>query len=83
MSYLPTVSVNSAAAAANANMAAAYLQKGAYGTPHMPSAAAFGFTAPPTHNFLPPGMGYIGGSLADCQGAGMAAWNAGQASRFV
>uniref|UniRef100_A0A0N5AYP0 Homeobox domain-containing protein n=1 Tax=Syphacia muris TaxID=451379 RepID=A0A0N5AYP0_9BILA len=82
MSYLPTVSVNSAAAAANANMAAAYLQKGAYGTPHMPSAAAFGFTAPPTHNFLPPAMGYIGGSFSDCQSAGMAAWNAGQASRF-
>ena len=81
MSYLPTVSVNSSAAV-NANMAAAYLQKGAYGAPHMPS-AAFGFTAPPTHNFLPPGMGYIGGSLADCQSAGMAAWNAGQNSRYA
>ncbi|KHN75554.1 Homeobox protein OTX1 [Toxocara canis] len=85
MSYIPTVSVNSAAAAANmssaANMAAAaYFKNGGYGAPHMPG-AALGFTAPPTHNFLPAGMGYIGGSLADCQSAGMAAWNAGQASR--
>uniref|UniRef100_A0A915B6P6 Homeobox domain-containing protein n=2 Tax=Parascaris TaxID=6254 RepID=A0A915B6P6_PARUN len=85
MSYIPTVTVSSAAAAANmssaANMAAAaYFKSSPYGAPHM-SGAALGFAAPPAHNFLPAGMGYIGGSLADCQSAGMAAWNAGQVSR--
>ncbi|VDK56145.1 unnamed protein product, partial [Anisakis simplex] len=80
MSYIPTVSVSSAAAAANmssaANMAAAaYFKNGGYGNPHMPGAAALGFTTPSAHNFLPAGMGYIGGSLADCQTASMAAWN--------
>ncbi|CAG9531605.1 unnamed protein product [Cercopithifilaria johnstoni] len=86
MSYIPTVSVTSAAAAANmssaANMAAAaYFKNGAYAAaPHMPS-AALGFTATPAHNFLPGGMGYIGNSLADCQTAGITAWNASQAAR--
>ncbi|EJW81101.1 homeobox domain-containing protein [Wuchereria bancrofti] len=86
MSYIPTVSVTSAAAAANmssaANMAAAaYFKNGAYATaPHM-SSAALGFTATPAHNFLPGGMGYIGNSLADCQTAGITAWNASQAAR--
>ncbi|VIO97758.1 Uncharacterized protein BM_BM7298 [Brugia malayi] len=83
MSYIPTVSVTSAAAAANmssaANMAA-YFKNGAYATaPHM-SSAALGFTATPAHNFLPGGMGYIGNSLADCQTAGLTAWNASQAA---
>ncbi|KJH45948.1 homeobox domain protein [Dictyocaulus viviparus] len=73
MPYIPSVS---SAAAANmssmANMTAAYFNtKGAaYGAPHL------GFPATPTHNFLPTGMGYIGGSLAECQPAGLA-WNAG------
>uniref|UniRef100_A0A915PGU2 Homeobox domain-containing protein n=1 Tax=Setaria digitata TaxID=48799 RepID=A0A915PGU2_9BILA len=86
MSYIPTVSVASAAAAANmssaANMAAAaYFKNGAYAAaPHM-SSAALGFTATPAHNFLPGGMSYIGNSLADCQTAGITAWNASQAAR--
>ncbi|MFH4976640.1 hypothetical protein AB6A40_003349 [Gnathostoma spinigerum] len=86
MSYIPSVSVNSAAAVANmssaANMAtaAAYFKNGGYGSPHMHS-AALGFPTAPPHNFLPPPMGYIGGSLADCQSAGMAAWNAGQSRK--
>lgn len=87
MSYIPTVSVTSAAAAANmssaANMAAAaYFKNGAYAAaPHMPS-AALGFTATPAHNFLPGGMSYIGNSLADCQ-TGITAWNASQAARLI
>ncbi|VDN05448.1 unnamed protein product [Thelazia callipaeda] len=86
MSYIPTVSVTSAAAAANmssaANMAAAaYFKNGPYAAaPHM-SGAALGFTTAPAHNFLPGGMGYIGNSLADCQTAGITAWNATQAAR--
>ncbi|KAM3718006.1 Homeobox protein [Dirofilaria immitis] len=86
MSYIPTVSVTSAAAAANissaANMAAAaYFKNGPYAAaPHMPS-AALGFTASPAHNFLPGGMSYIGNSLADCQTAGITAWNASQVAR--
>ncbi|OZC12150.1 homeobox domain protein [Onchocerca flexuosa] len=86
MSYIPAVSVTSAAAAANmssaANMAAAaYFKNGAYAAaPHM-SSAALGFTATPAHNFLPGGMSYIGNSLADCQTAGITAWNASQAAR--
>lgn len=85
MSYIPAVSVTSAAAAANmssaANMAAAaYFKNGAYAAaPHM-SSAALGFSAP-AHNFLPGGMSYIGNSLADCQTAGITAWNASQAAR--
>ncbi|CAJ0589432.1 unnamed protein product [Cylicocyclus nassatus] len=77
MPYIPSVS---SAAAANmssvANMTAAYFNtKGAaYGTPHL------GFPTAPTHNFLPTGMGYIGGSLAECQPAGLA-WNAGAPPR--
>ncbi|KAK6015862.1 hypothetical protein OSTOST_18665 [Ostertagia ostertagi] len=73
MPYIPSVS---SAAAANmssvANMTAAYFnsKSAAYGAPHL------GFPTAPTHNFLPTGMGYIGGSLADCQQAGLA-WNAG------
>uniref|UniRef100_A0A1I7X2B2 OAR domain-containing protein n=1 Tax=Heterorhabditis bacteriophora TaxID=37862 RepID=A0A1I7X2B2_HETBA len=73
MPYIPSVS---SAAAANmssvANMTAAYFttKNTAYGAPHL------GFSAAPTHNFLPTGMGYIGSSLADCQPAGIA-WNAG------
>uniref|UniRef100_A0A0K0DGC4 Homeobox domain-containing protein n=1 Tax=Angiostrongylus cantonensis TaxID=6313 RepID=A0A0K0DGC4_ANGCA len=73
MPYIPSVS---SAAAANmssvANMTAAYFNtKGAaYGAPHL------GFPTAPTHNFLPTGMGYIGGSLAECQPGGLA-WNAG------
>ncbi|VDN22793.1 unnamed protein product, partial [Gongylonema pulchrum] len=85
MSYIPTVSVTSAAAAANmssaANMAAAaYFKNGAYAAaaPHM-SSAALGFSTP-AHNFLPGGMSYIGNSLADCQTAGITAWNASQAA---
>ncbi|KAK6758028.1 hypothetical protein RB195_015690 [Necator americanus] len=77
MPYIPSVS---SAAAANmssvANMTAAYFNtKGAaYGTPHL------GFPTAPAHNFLPTGMGYIGGSLAECQPAGLA-WNAGAPPR--
>lgn len=88
MSYIPTVSVTTAAAAANmssaANMAAAaYFKNGAYAAvQHMPG-AALGFTANPAHNFLPGGMGYVGNSLADCQTASLTAWNASQASRFA
>ncbi|WKY13982.1 hypothetical protein Q1695_004649 [Nippostrongylus brasiliensis] len=73
MPYIPSVS---SAAAANmssvANMTAAYFnsKSAAYGAPHL------GFPTAPTHNFLPTGMGYIGGSLTDCQPAGLA-WNAG------
>ncbi|KAK6056989.1 homeobox domain protein, partial [Cooperia oncophora] len=73
MPYIPSVS---SAAAANmssvANMTAAYFnsKSAAYGAPHL------GFPTAPTHNFLPTGMGYIGGSLAECQPAGLA-WNAG------
>ncbi|ETN77622.1 hypothetical protein NECAME_10899 [Necator americanus] len=79
MPYIPSVS---SAAAANmssvANMTAAYFNtKGAaYGTPHL------GFPTAPAHNFLPTGMGYIGGSLAECQPAGLA-WNAGAPPRYV
>ncbi|VDM83381.1 unnamed protein product [Strongylus vulgaris] len=78
MPYIPSVS---SAAAANmssvANMTAAYFNtKGAaYGTPHL------GFPTAPAHNFLPTGMGYIGGSLAECQPAGLA-WNAGAPPRY-
>ncbi|EFO16238.1 hypothetical protein LOAG_12269 [Loa loa] len=67
-----------------ANMAAAaYFKNGAYAAaPHM-SSAALGFTASPAHNFLPGGMSYIGNSLADCQTAGITAWNASQAARSI
>ncbi|CAD6193865.1 unnamed protein product [Caenorhabditis auriculariae] len=68
MSYIPTVS--SAQSVANMTAAAAYFgNKAGYGTPHL------GFSTPPTHNFLPASMGYISGSLADCQPSGIA-WNA-------
>lgn len=85
MSYLPSVSVSGAAAAVNmssaANMAAAaYFKNGTYGGTHM-TGAALSFT-PPAHNFLPASMGYISGTLADCQSASMTAWGTGQASRW-
>ncbi|CAI4231316.1 unnamed protein product [Auanema sp. JU1783] len=75
MNYIPAVST---AAAANmssmANMTAAYFGKGAYAAPHL------GFSAPPSHNILPAGMGYFGGSLTDCQpGLG---WNASTQPNF-
>ena len=74
MSYIPSVSsAQGAQMSSMANMAATYLGKNAaYGGPH------FGFPAPPTHSFLPAGMGYISGIGADCQN-GTLAWGAGSA----
>ncbi|KHN75556.1 Homeobox protein OTX1 B [Toxocara canis] len=74
MSYIPPAVGNASAASVTmssaANMAAAAYFKNAtaYPTAHMHS-AALGFAAPPAHNFLPAGMGYLGGALADCQAA--------------
>ncbi|CAB3396766.1 unnamed protein product [Caenorhabditis bovis] len=69
MSYIPSVS----SAQSVANMTAAYFgNKTGYPATHL------GFPTPASHNFLPAGMSYIGGSLAECQGATMGSmgWNA-------
>uniref|UniRef100_A0A914RJG4 Uncharacterized protein n=1 Tax=Parascaris equorum TaxID=6256 RepID=A0A914RJG4_PAREQ len=74
MSYIPTGVANSAAVSVsmscNAYMAtAAYFKNTtAYPTSHVPG-TPFGFAAPSTRNFLPAGMGYLGGTLSDCQTA--------------
>uniref|UniRef100_A0A1I7V4S9 Homeobox domain-containing protein n=2 Tax=Caenorhabditis tropicalis TaxID=1561998 RepID=A0A1I7V4S9_9PELO len=76
MPYLPNVSTAAAATAANMS---AYFNRNAYPTSHL------GLQAQVGHNYLPSSMGFIGGSLSDCQSAatmGSMSWNANQ-PRFV
>ncbi|CAL2047709.1 unnamed protein product [Caenorhabditis brenneri] len=73
MPYLPNVTTATAAAA---NMSA-YFNRGAYPTSHL------GIPGQVGHNYLPSSMGFIGGSLSDCQSAatmGSMSWNANQPS---
>lgn len=65
--YIPVSASNMSSMA---NMTAAYFSKGAYAAaPHL------GFSAPAPHTFPMATMGYIGGTLGDCQQAGLT-WNA-------